>query len=139
MHEYQHLIDRVERRKEERKRISWRESEYKDHIKAIKEASGVANMSFWCNTCKRDYDTLGVRRVGQAGLWPVAWYVGKCGCGSENIRRVTDKSKDLYYFRSKMIRFQRASMALDLLNPDDPLFPVIYSKQWRDMQQNKHG
>lgn len=138
MAEYQALRDRVIRRGEERDRIKARNEVEHDYMLAISQAKDTQITGFWCKYCGKDFEGVGDKRIGGAGMWPTAWYVARCLCGRHAMRRITDKSKDQYYYWSKMIRTQRAQMGNDLLTPDDPLFEVIYAKQYREMEKKRH-
>lgn len=138
MQEYQRLINRIEDRKDERERIKRRGEEFSDHINTIKQATNSNKVGFWCNSCKRDFEGYGRKCVREAGMWPVAWYQGRCPCGKVCIRRITDKVKDLYYFRSKFVRRQRVENAYDMIDPNHPLFKVLYPKQYNKIEHDKY-
>lgn len=130
------LKNRVERRHEERKRIKERESQLYDRINTIKStAEFVHSTGYYCNSCHRDVEARGHKVVYKE----YAWYKGKCVCGAILIRRITDKSSDPYYRKSQVVLRQSERSKLDLISPDDPLFQVIYPKQWEKIQKEKHG
>lgn len=131
MHEK--LIARIEERHEYRDRAKRDEENYLSHIKVMETAADMTDMEFWCKRCHRDFKGTGYKRVGKVSAWPMAWYSGRCACGKEAIRRITNKLGDEYYRLSKNVRVQQAYNANDLLTPDDPLFPLIYPRQYQEL------
>ncbi len=139
MQNYHHkLIKRVEERQDERARIKAREEDYLSHMKSVNEGEMYAQTAFWCNSCQKDFEARGVKRIGYADIWPVAWYKAMCLCGKESIKRITDKSKDLYYFRSKIIKRQRGEYSNDLIDMTDPLFKVLYPREYLKNEQLRY-
>lgn len=130
--------DFIERRKEERWRLKERGQAEKDHKDTIISAADGQPGGFWCDTCGKDYQTTCYKRTGSLGRWPVAWYKGKCPCGKWNMVRITDKSKDIYYFKSLEIRKQRRDVDYATIDPNHELFPIIYPKQYRDLEKKKY-
>lgn len=130
--------DRVLRRFDERDRIKARGAEEKSHLQDIMQAKDRQRTGFWCSNCKKDFEAEGYKRVGYLTHLPTAWYTAKCVCGRWAIRRITGKRGDMYYYKSKMIRTQKVQMANDLLMPGDPMFEIIYAKQYREMEKKRY-
>lgn len=124
------LIKRIEENRELRARVKRREEEHNSRIKTIKEAADVTRLDFWCKRCSQDFTGTAYKREGWLGALPTAWYVGVCRCGERAIRRITDKSKDMYFYTSKNIKFQRVRSFNDMLTPADDLFKIIYPKEY---------
>lgn len=124
------LIRRIEANRDLRARVKRREEDYNSQIKTVREAADVTRLDFWCNHCRQDFTGTAYKREGWVGAWPTAWYVAKCKCGKEAIRRITDKSKDAYFRNSKNIKFQRVRSFNDMLTPADDLFKIIYPKEY---------
>lgn len=131
------LGKRVERRHDERQRIKIREEEHCDHLRAITDALDNYVSSFWCAKCKKDFDAQARKRIGMAGVWPVAWYVARCKCGTQAIRRITDKRKDPYYRNSYLIKYSRVKDYNDMLHPHDPMFKLVYPKKWEQLEKGR--
>ena len=104
-------------------------------MKVIREAYDVTRMDFWCEECQKDFTANAYKRIGEAGRWPVAWYVGVCPDRHQCIRYITDKGHDPYYWKSKMIREQRHEMADAMLIPSDPRFRLVYPEKWRELEK----
>lgn len=126
------------RRFEERDRIKARGMEERDHMQTVAQAADKQRTGFWCDRCKKDFEAEGDKHVGYLTLWPTAWYTAKCVCGKRAMRRIIGKKGDMYYYKSKMVRTQKVQMANDLLLPADPLFEIIYPKQYREMERKRH-
>ena len=135
----QNLIKRIEENRDMRDRIKRREADHTSRVKTIREAAEVFTTDFWCDRCDKDYTGTGYKREGWLGNVPTAWYVGKCLCGRQSIRRITDKHKDIYYYVSKKIKFQRVRNYNDMLTPADDLFKIIYPKEYERLTRREKG
>lgn len=130
--------DFIERRKEERWRAVEREREEKEHNNTVISAADGQLSSFWCVACGRDYEAKGYKKIGTRGMWPVAWYMGKCPCGKWNMRRITDVHKDRYFWKSKQVQKDRRDVDYSMIDPNHELFPVIYPKQYMELEKKKY-
>lgn len=129
------LKNRVEKRHEERLRLKERERILNDRIDTIKSSSDfVPATGYYCSKCNRDIEARGYKVCYK----DFAWYKGICVCGATIIRRITDKSGDPYYRKSQVVLRQKAISKLDMLDPNDPLFPLVYPKQWEKIQKEQH-
>lgn len=131
------LKRRVDRRHEERQRMKLRDEEYRDHMRAISDAEDNYKTSFWCMNCKKDFEATAKKIIGNAGAWQVAWYATKCLCGKKCIRRITDKKRDPYYRHSFLVKRSRVKEYNDMLHPHDPMFKLVYPKQWRKLEEGR--
>lgn len=125
------FIKRIEENRDLRARIRRREEEYNSRVKMVRESGERMTIDFWCDRCKKDFTGMGYKREGWVHDYPTAWYVTKCVCGKSCMRRITDKSKDMYYYKSFKIRFQRVRDYNDMLTPADDLFKIIYPHEFR--------
>ena len=131
----QRLNERVLQRQEERERLKNRERIFSLREDLIKTATDrLAGVGFFCEECGKDFTAVGRKVV----MGDYAWYYAKCLCGARCIRRITDKSSDPYYFKSKITRRQQVVNSTDMLTPDDPLFRLVYPKQWEKMEKQKY-
>jgi hypothetical protein len=131
------LQRRLEEKKEKRDKILAKEGEFREHVRSIREAPDVVDMSFWCKKCKVDFISKGYKVIGKMGMWPTSWYVGFCRGRHRAIKRITDKSGDDYYFFSKAITRERKERADDMLTPDNPRFKLVYPDKWRELYEKK--
>jgi hypothetical protein len=120
------LIRRIKDRREYRDRDNSRFKAAREYQREIDDAPERTMHEFWCDTCQRDYSAVGYKQA-RGGI---AWYVGFCPCGKENIRRITHKGSDPYYHKSQVVRHQRIDMADDFVQPSDPRFKELYPKMW---------
>lgn len=135
------LKKRVEDRREARARDMEAERHRTERLKIINAAYDHTPMQFWCDECRKDYDTTGHKVVQAANKYHEdrAYYVGICPVGHRNIRRITDKLGDPYYYKSEMIRRQRIDLADAMLQPHDPRFRQVYPAQWRKMEEEREA
>lgn len=126
---------RIEDRRAERERVFRDDVHFQAHMKVIREAYETTRMDFWCEECQKDFTADAHKVIGEAGRWPVAWYVGLCPENHKCIRYITDKENDSYYWKSKMIREQRHEMADAMLIPSDPRFKLVYPEKWRELEK----
>ncbi len=132
------LIDRVDRRKEERDRELASTQAYRDRTRAIRDAKNVDVTGFWCADCKRDFQGVGIKQIREpAGMYPIAWYRGTCPRGHQTIRYITDKDHDPFYFLSVELAHERARLDDDLLQPSDPRFRLVYPDKWASMERQR--
>jgi len=126
---------RIEDRRAERERMFRDDVNFQAHMKIIRDAYENTRMDFWCEECEKDFTADAYKVIGEAGRWPVAWYVGLCPENHKCIRYITDKENDSYYWKSKMIREQRHEMEDAMLIPSDPRFKLVYPEKWRELEK----
>lgn len=131
------LLRRIEDNRSSRERIALQEKGYTDHKRVIIEAYEVTRMDFWCQACRKDFNTSARKQVRFSSRWPVAWYVGLCPKKHVCIRYITDKDRDPYYRRSVMIARQRVELADAMLTPDNPRFALVYPQKYREIERMK--
>jgi hypothetical protein len=128
------LRTRVDGRRLEREMTLMRVYERQDRERAIKEALDIVpNLEFWCDKCSKDFIGQGykVRLVLPVkDKTPIGYWYGYCPQRHYAVRRITDKSYDPYYLKSKMVLAQAIQYADDLLTPDDPRFALRYPKEY---------
>lgn len=124
------LIKKIEENRDYRARVKRRESDLLEREKTVREAAKSMRLEAWCLACQRDVTVRVTKRVGYAGDKIVAWYNGRCSCGTALRRRITDKSGDVFFRRSHAIKFQRVRSHNDMLTPADDLFKIIYPKEY---------
>lgn len=132
------LRRRVEINRQEREREKalkgWLESRMKD----IQSAPMRVHTSFFCDQCDADFDGIGFKQV----RWPrgtvwLAYYLGFCPKGHPNVRRITDKLNDPYFYKSYVIRKEQSKHA-DLFLPHwHPRFKYVYPEQWVALQARR--
>lgn len=102
------------------------------------EAAGLplkATMPFWCVTCKDDFMAETIRedtRDWNRPEEPEAMYRTKCPKGHWCLRHGTDKHRDKYFERSRLVAADRGRHAADVLQPWDSGYDMLYRNK------NKH-
>ncbi len=106
----------------------------------IAAAPTYVQTDFWCDTCHRDFSTTGHKeiRVPKVGVW-FAYYVGICPCGAHGIRYITDRLRDPYWYKSKIIKIQQGIYADAILQPWQPRFKQLYPEQYRKLYSQEQG
>lgn len=129
------MSERVLNRQEERAKLRAREQLFAVRQGSIQSApERLAGAGFYCLRCQKDFVSVGRKVV----TGEYAWFYAKCSCGGRCIRRITDKLGDIYYFKSKVVRKQQTDASTDMLPPNDPLFRLVYPKQWAKMEKEKY-
>lgn len=110
-------------------RTYWQEVEKRrdQNLKDIAGFKDIELLDFWCDHCKKDF--IG-RAKKQIDSWePIAYYKIKHMCGQWALRRITDRLEDIYWFKSKQVALDRGKAALDLLQPFESGYNMIYGKK----------
>ncbi len=128
----QELIDGQERRAADR-------TYHKDRVKALEEreqeirvADGKRLMPFWCATCAVDFAGEAIKQVEVDWANPsqqIAFYKTKCFKGHWCVRLITDKVKDAYFYKSKMVARDRQLHHNDLKQSFETGYNIIYGNQ----------
>lgn len=87
---------------------------------------------FWCDKCRLDWRLRAEKiKRGKRLFW-----VCRCPkCRSEMLRYADDPRGDPYYQNSERMKREARKYARDLLQPDDPLFDVVYP--WHKKQREE--
>lgn len=120
-----------------RERLQRLEKSITERRREVDHAFEKDEMQFWCDHCKKDFSAMGYKREFSATGLVCGWYEGACLCGRKAIKRITDKSKDPYYYKSEMIKFQRVRNYNDTLTPVDDLFRIIYPKEYGEREKSR--
>lgn len=121
------LIERQEKRSEERARINEIEKRRDQNLKDIAGFKDIELLDFWCDRCKVDF--IG-RAKKQIDSWePIAYYKIKHMCGQWSLRRITDRLRDLYFFKSKKVALDRGKATVDVLQPFESGYNMVYGKK----------
>lgn len=122
------LIERQEARVADRNAHRDREKQANERQEEIQKAPMAELKDFWCGTCKEDFRGVGVKHVDS---WsPLAYYKTKCKiCKNWSMRLITDKHRDKYFYRSKLVAYDRGKNALDMIQPGQTGFNLLYGKK----------
>jgi len=87
----------------------------------------IINYPFYCDDCLKDFTSVAVLYSHSLFGKKIAMYRGKCVCGKEAIRFITDKNDDPYYQKSSSIRQQRNEYHNDILQEGQYGYKTLYS------------
>jgi RNase P subunit RPR2 len=128
----QQLIDAQERRVAERN-----SSRNKAKLLAMREEDIAMEppaviKEFWCSHCSKDFLHPTMKQVEKD--WSntnqnIAFYKTKHECGTWCIRHITDKLEDAYWTRSKKVATDRGKHSIDLLQPFENNYNLVWGKK----------
>lgn len=119
---------RVADRQYHRNRI--KESEERESL--IKDSKQVCVTDFWCDKCKQDFKSQTIREVETD--WSntdqrIAFYRSKCDKGHWCIRLITDRHRDGFFVKSKLIALDRGNHFADIIQPFETNYNLLYGKK----------
>ena len=126
------LIESQDKRATARNEFRAREKEKEERESLIQSTPAFVLTDFWCDECRKDFKAQAIKEVEVD--WSnvnqrVAFYRTKHWCGAWCIRLVTDKNRDRYWFKSKAVRTDRGRHMLDLLQPFEEGYQLMYGKK----------
>lgn len=128
----QDLIDRQEKRTDDRNYHREKEKERAEREDLIKDSKIITVTDFWCNTCKEDFKSMAIKQVEVDWSCPsqrIAFYKTKCDGGHWCIRLVTDRHRDGFYSKSKLMELDRGNHYADTVQPYETNFNMLYGKK----------
>lgn len=129
----QELIAAQEKRAERRTYYRNLEKMREEREKDIAAEDQVKLQGFWCEKCNMDFIALTMKHVQQDWSNPnqrIAFYRTKHKiCGMWCLRYITDKLEDPYWSHSKLIAIDRGKAQVDLLQPFETNYNLVYGKQ----------
>lgn len=129
----QELIDRQEKRTEEKNYHREKAKEKEEREKLIADAKPVEDKDFFCRHCQDDFTCQSVLQIEvdwSNSAQRIAFYKAKHKkCGNWCIRLVTDRQRDGYWIRSRRVRADQGKHHNDLLQPFETGFNLLYGKR----------
>lgn len=127
----QELINRQEKRSNDRTyhRDKAKEAAERDH--SILEAKPFMVQDFWCKKCRIDFKSQTWREVESDWSYPsqnIAFYRAKCDKGHWCIRLITDKHRDGFWMSSKLVALDRGNHYADIIQPGETNYNLLYAK-----------
>ena len=125
----QELIERQEKRHDDRTYSREKKKELEEKHKDIIDAKDYAIADFLCRHCGTEFRGVTVKQVSKQfdGSY-FAFYRHKCECGRFTIRHITDKHKDPYWVRSKTVIRDRGLHFRDMVQPFQTGYNLLYGK-----------
>lgn len=125
----QELIERQNKRSEERTYFQEKIKIGEERIKEISDAKLMAQADFLCLKCGDEFKGVAVRQVEVPFNGPpIAYYKHKCDKGHWCMRYITDKWKDPYWIRSKAVFRDKGKNFKDTIQPSEEGFNLLYKK-----------
>lgn len=128
----QELIAGQKRRTEEREYARNQSKAKASRQDDINQADMLVIKDFWCKTCQADFIAMSVKEMEQDWTNPaqnIAMYKTKHrDCGTWCMRYVTDKLDDPFWARSKAVARDRGKHSLDLLQPSENNYNLMWGK-----------
>lgn len=127
----QELIAGQEKRTEDREYHRNRIKQSEERDAEIGDSKIMIVTDFWCDDCKQDFKAMAVRQIEEDWNAPqrIAYYKAKCDAGHWCIRLITDKQRDAFWNKSKLLAKDRANHKLDTLQPWEEGFVMLYGKK----------
>lgn len=127
----QDLINGQEKRSTDRNYHRDRIKSLDERSDLIKDSKPFDTMGFYCTRCKKDFQSEAVKQTETD--WTntsqqIAFYKTKCFKGHWNIRLITDRHKDGFFQKSKLMALDRGNHSLDTLQPWETGFNMLYKK-----------
>lgn len=128
----QELIDGQEKRTNDRNYHREKEKEREERNDLIKDSQIVVVTDFFCRKCKEDFKSMAIRQVEID--WTnsnqyIAFYKTKCDKGHWCIRLITDRHKDAFWSKSKLMALDRGNHYADTVQPYETNFNLLYGKK----------
>jgi len=125
----QDLIERQEKRTEDRNYYRNRVKELEERNDLIKDSKFFTQTDFWCDKCKKDFKAQAIKQVEVD--WSntsqnIAYYKTKCFKGHWCIRLITDRHRDEFWFKSRFVSLDRGNHFKDILQPHETGFNLMY-------------
>lgn len=125
------LIEGQEKRSADREYHRNRTKDLEDRDSLIADSQLVAQTDFWCNTCKKDFKSQAIKQIelDWTSSQRIAFYKTKCFRGHWCIRLVTDRHKDGFWQKSRLVALDRGNHFADTVQPFETGFNLLYGKR----------
>lgn len=127
------LIENQSKRSDDRQRFKDLERAREENDKMIADAKPVANLDFICEHCGIEFKSNAVIHIEIDWNEPakqIAFYRAKHRrCGRWCLRYWTDKPRDPYFMKSRLMRREQGKFHNDLLQPYELGFNMLYGKR----------
>ena len=128
----QELMERQERRHDDRTDQRTRKDELEANARFIASEPNFALKEFYCVQCDLDFVSEAVKQVEDDWNCPghqIAFYRTKCFKGHWCMRLVTDRFMDSYFFFSKRLARDRAKHYEDTIQPFQTGYNLLFGKK----------
>ncbi len=126
------LIEGQEKRSDDRNYHRNKEKERDERDDLIKDSKLVCLTDFYCDKCREDFKGQSIRQVEQDWSCPtqrIAFYKSKCKKGHWVIRLITDRHRDGFFIKSKLMALDRGMHYADTIQPWETNFNLLYGRK----------
>ena len=127
----QELINSQEKRHEDRITSRNKKKSIEERDGDIHQAKPFVQTDFWCDTCKKDFKSQSIKQIEDD--WNadqrIAFYKAKCHRGHWAIRHITDREKDGFNYKSKLLALDRGNHHNDTVQPWESGFQMLYGRK----------
>lgn len=127
----QELINAQQTRAEDRGYHQDRKKALEERTRDIQAAPNQDLKVFWCKKCDEDFYAESVKEVETDWSCPtqsIAFYRSKHWCGMWAQRLITDKHRDVYFYRSRRAAADKGKHYADTIQPYQTGFNMLYKK-----------
>lgn len=128
----QELIDGQEKRTADRNYHRNRQKDLEEREDLIKDSKFICMTDFYCAECKQDFKSIVTRQIETDwtnATQRIAFYKTKCDRGHWCIRLITDRHKDAFFTKSKLMATDRRNHIEDIIQPHETNFNLLYGKK----------
>lgn len=128
----QDLIDGQQKRTDDRNYHRERVKQLEERDKDIKDSTSFTVTDFWCDTCKQDFKSAAWREIEVD--WSnteqrIAFYRAKCNKKHWCMRLITDRKRDGFFIKSKLVALDRGNHTADIIQPYQTNYNLLYGKK----------
>ncbi len=126
------LIEGQEKRTADRAYYQDRLKELEERSNLIKDSKPFALTEFYCDRCGKDFKSQAIKEVEidwSNTTQSIAFYKTKCFQGHWCQRLITDRNKDRFWAKSKLVAMDRRVHKDDTLQPWETGFNLLYGKK----------
>lgn len=126
------LIESQEKRVADREYHRTRLKDLEDRNDYIKDAQFGVITDFWCDRCQQDFKSQAIKQVEvdwTNSQQRIAFYKTKCFQGHWCMRLITDRHKDQFWQKSKLVALDRGNHYADTVQPYETGLNLLYGKK----------
>jgi len=130
-HYIRDLIQGQEKRTDDRNYHRNKQKEKDERDDLIKDAKVLCLTDFYCEKCQEDFKGVSVKQIEVDWSCPtqnIAFYKNKCSKGHWCIRLVTDRHKDGFFTKSRLVALDKGNHILDIVQPHETCYNLLYGK-----------
>lgn len=126
------LIEAQEKRSDDRNYHRNKEKEKAEREDLIKDSKWLTLTDFYCDKCREDFKSQAVKQVEidwSCDTQNIAYYKSKCSKGHWCQRLITDRHRDGFWTRSRLMVLDRGNHSADIIQPHETNFHLLYGKK----------